>query len=47
MNDKFSKYLKGFSKNHNTKHVLLNMTENWKSDLNKGTIFMTLWTTSY
>ena len=28
MNDKFSKYLAGFRKNHNTQHALLNMTEN-------------------
>ena len=56
--DKFSKYLTGFRKNHNTQHALLNMIENWKSTLNKGNkIFMlylltcpklwTLWTTPY
>ena len=36
MSDKFSKYLTEFSKNHNTQHALLNKTENWKSNLNKG-----------
>ena len=44
ISDKFSKNLTGFRKNHNTQHVLLNMIENWKIDLNKrnkiGTIFM-------
>ena len=46
MSDKFSKYLAGFCKNHNTKNALLNMTKNWKSHLNKGNkigaIFMDL-----
>ena len=46
MSDKFSKYLKGFHKNHNTQHALKNMIENRKSDLNKGSkigvIFMHL-----
>ena len=46
MSDKFSKYLTGFRKNHNTQHALLNMTENWKSNLDKGNkiaaIFMDL-----
>ena len=46
MSDKFSRYLTGFRKNHNTQHALLNMIENWKSNLNKrkriGTIFMDL-----
>ena len=46
MSDKFSKYLTGFRKNHNTQHALLNMIENWKSNLNKGNkigaIFMDL-----
>ena len=28
MSDKFSKYLTGFRKNHNTHHALLNMIEN-------------------
>ena len=32
---KFPKYLTGFRKNHNTQHALLNMVENWKSNLNK------------
>ena len=36
MSDKFSKYLTGFCKNHNTQHALLNMIENWKGNLNKG-----------
>ena len=36
MRDKFPKYLTGFHKNHNSQHVLLNMMENWKSNLNKG-----------
>ena len=46
MSDKFSRYLTGFRKNHNSQHELLNMIENWKSNLNKGTkigaIFMDL-----
>ena len=36
MIEKFSKYLTGLSKNRNTQHALLNATENWKSNLNKG-----------
>ena len=36
MSDKFSKYLTGFHKNHNTQHTLLNVIENWKSNLNNG-----------
>ena len=36
MSDEFSKYLTGFRKNHNTKHALLIMIENWKSNLNIG-----------
>ena len=36
MSDKFSKYLTGFRKNHNTQNALLNMTKKWKSSLNKG-----------
>ena len=36
MSDKFSKYQTGSRKNHNTQHAPLNMTENWKSNLNKG-----------
>ena len=47
MSDKFSKYLTEFRKNHNTQHALLNMIENWKSNLNKGNkigaIFMDLY----
>ena len=39
MSNKSSKYLTEFRKNHNTKHALLNMTENWKSNLNKGNKF--------
>ena len=46
MSDKFSKYLTGFRKNHNTQHALLNMIENRKTNLNKanktGAIFMDL-----
>ena len=46
MSDKFSKYQTGSRKNHNTQHAPLNMTENWKSNLNKGNkigaIFMDL-----
>ena len=36
MSDKFSKHITGFRKNHITQHALLNMIENWKSNLNKG-----------
>ena len=36
MSDKLSKHLTGFCKNHNTQYSLLNMIENWKSNLNKG-----------
>ena len=46
MSVKFSKYLTGFRKNYNTQHALLNIIENWKSNLNKGNkigaIFMDL-----
>ena len=39
-------YLRGFCKKHHTHHVLLNMIENWKINLNKrnklGAIFMAL-----
>ena len=35
MSDKFSKYLTGFRKNHNTQHAFLNMIENWRSRVNK------------
>ena len=57
MSDKFSKYLTGFRKNHNTQHAFLNMIENWRSSVSKRNkivaIFMacpsllTLWTTPY
>ena len=36
MNPKFSKYITGFRKNHNTKHTLLKMIETWRSKLNCG-----------
>ena len=36
MSDKFSKYLTGFRKNHSTQPALLNLIENWKSNINKG-----------
>ena len=43
---KLSKYLAEFRKNHNTQHALLNRTEHWKINLNKGNkigaIFMDL-----
>ena len=46
MDDKFSKDLRGFRKNHNTQHALINMIENWKCNLDKGkrigAIFMDL-----
>ena len=46
LSDKFSKYLTGFCKNLNTQHALLNLIENWKSNLNIGNkigaIFMDL-----
>ena len=46
MSDKFSKYPTGLRKNHNAQHALLNIIENWKSNVNKGnkigTIFMDL-----
>ena len=35
MKVKFFKYLTGFRKNQNTQYALLNMIENWKSNLNK------------
>ena len=35
MKIKFFKYLIGFRKNQNTQYALLNMIENWKSNLNK------------
>ena len=36
MSDKSFKHLTGFRKNHNPQHALLNMIENWKSNLNNG-----------
>ena len=36
MENKFSKYLTGFRKNHNTQNSLLRMTESWKVRLNNG-----------
>ena len=36
MSDEFLKYLTGFRKNHNTQHAMLDMVENWKSNINKG-----------
>ena len=36
MENKFSVFLTGFRKNHNTQHALLRMPESWKSKLNKG-----------
>ena len=46
MSDKFSKYPTGLRKNHNAQHALLNIIENWKSNVDKGnkvgTIFMDL-----
>ena len=35
MSGKFCKYLTGFRKNQNTQHALLNIIENWNSNLNK------------
>ena len=32
---KFSKFLAGFRKNHNTQYALLRMVENWKTQINK------------
>ena len=34
--NKFSKYLTGFRKNHNTQNSLLRMIESWKANLNNG-----------
>ena len=34
--NKFSKYLTGFRKNHNTQNSLLRMIESWKAKLNNG-----------
>ena len=36
MQNKFSKYLMGFRKNHNTQNFLLRMIESWKFRLNNG-----------
>ena len=36
MQNKFSKYLKGFRKNHNKHNPLLRMIESWKVRLNNG-----------
>ena len=33
---KFSKFLVGFRKKHNTQHALLRMIEKWKTKLNNG-----------
>ena len=46
METKFSKFLTGFRKKHNTQYALLRMIENWKTQLNKrkkiGVIIMDL-----
>ena len=46
METKFSKFLTGFRKKHNTQYILLRMIENWKTQLNKrkknGVIIMDL-----
>ena len=36
MENKFSKYLTGFRKNHNIPNSLLGMIESWKAKLNNG-----------
>ena len=36
MENKFSKYLTGFLKNHNAQNSLLRMTDSWKPKLNNG-----------
>ena len=36
MENKFSKYLTGFRKNHNIPNSLLRMIESWKAKLNNG-----------
>ena len=36
LQNKFSKYLTGFWKNHNTQNCLLRMTDSWKVRLNNG-----------
>ena len=38
MQNKFSKYLTGFRKNHNTQNSLLRMIESWKFRLNNRSI---------
>ena len=38
----FSFLFAGFQQNNNTQNALLNMTENWKRALDKGTVFMNL-----
>ena len=46
MEDKLSKLLTGFRKNHSTQHCLVNMLEKWENTLDKGgfvcAIFMNL-----
>ena len=46
MQSKFSVYLTGFRKNHDTQHALLRMVETWKAKLNMshkvGVIYMNL-----
>ena len=46
MENKFSKYLTGFRKNHNTQNSLLRMIESWKAKINNkskvGVIIMDL-----
>ena len=46
MEDKLSKLLTGFGKNHSTQHCLVNMLEKWKNTLDKSAfvcaIFMDL-----
>ena len=46
MEDKLSKLLTRFRKNHSTQHCLFNMLEKWKNTLDKGgfvcAIFMEL-----
>ena len=36
LEDKLSKLLTGFRKNHSTQHCLINMLEKWKNSLDKG-----------
>ena len=36
MENKFSRYLTDFGKNHNTQNFLLRMIESWKAKLNNG-----------